>query len=147
MTTKPNGEHRTQEFRAEHFNSPSVLVKDGTYGLENDPSFYWIRNENLTFLIVNPTSKYLRADVRISLGPSPCHTPTELVSIRGDGKSDLISSLDRTMIHYTVKVFSRSQKTVSLKVRGTSCRVPSDPRVFLGSIQSIGLNYEIESST
>lgn len=123
------------------YSYPVLTPKEGTYGLEHS-GFYWMGSDLIVFEANNPTSGPIRFVSSIALGSNPCGVTPVFDSSAGMSLQAIELLGEGRLMVIKTDLESRESKIFRVKFLAHRCKIESDPRVFLGSIEKISSTWK-----
>ena len=93
----------------------------------------WLTGEELVLEVVNPESKQIDLVINLKLGPSPCGDIAQFTS--GSNSKISIKKVSRGIVLRGMFP-PESIEEIKIKPFGISCRYKTDPRIFIGSVDT-----------
>ena len=111
--------------------TPRALITAGAGGIEFGKSS-WLNGEELVVAVVNPRIEQISVRLQLQLGISPCG---QLPTVSLSPKSEEVKSGSQPG-EYIVIIGAKRVRSISFDISGNPCRVKSDSRTFIGSIET-----------
>ena len=122
------------------FSFPVLTPKEGTYGPESLGT-YWMKDSQVVFEAYNPLSSPIQLVSRVVWASNPCGDYPVFQSITDSFKGSIqVDEKARSFVLRT-RLESNEIKEVRVKFSAVKCKIETDPRVFLGSIQAISSTW------
>jgi hypothetical protein len=93
----------------------------------------WLTGEELVLEVVNSEAKSIDLVINLELGPSPCGDIAQFTN--GSNSKVSINKVSRGIV-LRGKIPPETIEEVKIKPYGNSCRYKSDPRIFIGSVET-----------
>jgi hypothetical protein len=141
LSKSPRAELTTQTIKNNYVSSLDKVKLIGSAGITSDsddnPKPWWINDERTFFEVKNEGGKAFEFSLSFLLRKNPCGFSAEAKI--SDGET-IIQLVEGSWIKVVHQVDPGKSIILPLTLEGLSCSIPSDPRIFLGSV-STTLNF------